>query len=125
MIRAGRPPVSVSRRFAIFAIKSLHTAIFAVVSSSIVYVFIAGLTGRYRRRAGVASAVVLVEIMVFAGNRFRCPLRQVAEDLGAESGQVTDIFLPGWFADRIPFIYTPPFAIGVALLLWRRRREGG
>jgi hypothetical protein len=117
--------VSTGRRLAVFAIKSLHTAIFAVVSTSIVYVFVAGVTGCWRRRAGVASAAVMVEIVVFAGNRFRCPLRQVAEDLGAESGQVTDIFLPRWFADRIPYIYTPPFVIGVALLLWRRWTRHG
>ena len=57
------------------------------------------------------------ESLVFTIDRFQCPLRAVAEELGAESGQVTDIFLPRWFADRIPYIFTPPLVIGLLGLL--------
>ena len=35
-------------------------------------------------------------------NRGHCPLTRLVEDLGADSGRVSDIFLPRWFADRIP-----------------------
>jgi hypothetical protein len=70
-----------------------------------------------------ALATVLGESMNFAGYGWRCPLRTLAEDLGAESGQVTDIFLPRWFADRIPFIFTPPLVIGLVGLTWHRSRR--
>ena len=62
----------------------------------------------------------LGESAIFAFNGFRCPLRKVAEDLGAESGQVTDIFLPRPIAERIPHIFTPPLILGILALLWRR-----
>jgi hypothetical protein len=58
---------------------------------------------------------------VFAVNGWRCPLRGLAEELGAESGRVSDIFLPRWFADRIPQLFTPPLLIGVLASLWNRR----
>jgi hypothetical protein len=62
----------------------------------------------------------LTESLVFAVNGWCWPLRGLAEELGAESGRVSDIFLPRWFADRIPQLFTPPLLIGVLALLWNR-----
>jgi hypothetical protein len=45
--------------------------------------------------------------LVFAGNGFRCPLTALAKRYGAESGSVTDIYLPDRFAHNIPAIHTP------------------
>jgi MFS superfamily sulfate permease-like transporter len=111
------------RRLAVVAIKLLHTAAFAVISTSILYVFARGVCGRPTRWTRPAVAIVLAEMVVFAGNRWRCPLTGLAESLGAESGRVTDIFLPRWFADRIPELYTPPFIVGLLGLLWHHWRE--
>lgn len=108
------------RRSAIIGIKLVHTAIFAVVSSSVLYVFWAGVRARPARWTGLSITIVLAESAVFAGNRWRCPLTNLAEGLGAEHGRVTDIFLPRWFADRIPQIYTPLFVTGLIGLLWHR-----
>ncbi len=116
-VMAHRP--GMGQRGAIFAVKLIHTLIFALVSTCILHVFWAGVRGRPSRWTGPAIVVVLAESAVFVGNSQTCPLRTLAEDLGAESGQVTDIFLPHWFAERIPLIYTPPFLIGLAALAWR------
>ncbi len=110
---------------AIVAVKSIHTLIFALVSTCVLHVFWAGVRGRPNRWTGPAIVVVLAESAVFVGNGQTCPLRTLAEDLGAESGQVTDIFLPKWFAERIPLIYTPPFLIGLVALAWRGWRGRG
>src|SRR5829696_8098335 len=59
--------------------------------SCMVYLLIAGFAGCSDRRA---AAVVGGESALFAANGFRCPLTDVAESLGAESGSVTDIYLP-------------------------------
>ncbi|MFC4943203.1 CBS domain-containing protein [Pseudonocardia sp. GCM10023141] len=34
-----------------------------------------------------------------------CPLTAVAESFGARSGSVTDVYLPSWFAHRLPAIH--------------------
>jgi hypothetical protein len=104
------------------AVKLVHTAVFALISACVLYVFAAGVRGRPGRWTRPAILVVLAEAAVFGGNRWRCPLTGLAETLGAESGRVTDIFLPRWFGDRIPQFFTPPFVVGVCLLLWRRWR---
>ncbi|MGB3635440.1 MAG: nitroreductase/quinone reductase family protein [Rubrobacteraceae bacterium] len=107
----------------VFGVKLVHSVIFLSIAASILHVFYAGVTGRGSRWTGVSLAVALGESAIFAGNGWRCPLTKVAEDFGADSGQVTDIFLPKWFADRIPQIFTPPLLIGTVALLWRRLRR--
>jgi hypothetical protein len=42
------------------------------------------------------------------------------EYLGAEHGRMSDIFLPRWFADRIPRLCAPLLFIGVLGLAYRR-----
>jgi hypothetical protein len=92
------------------AIKAAHTLAWFSIESCMLYVLCTGLKGRSGRRAAVAAAVVAGESLIFAANGFRCPLTSLAEQLGAERGSVTDIYLPRWFAHNLP-------AIHVALLL--------
>ncbi len=83
-----------------------------------------GLCGRTDRRTAMAGAVVAGESLVFVVSGFRCPLTQLAERLGAESGSVTDLWLPRWFARNLAAIHVP--LITLALVLHgrnlRRRR---
>ena len=58
---------------------------------------------------------------MFAGNGFRCPLTDVAERYGAADGSVTDIFLPSWFARRLPAIHAPLLVLIAALHLRNHR----
>jgi hypothetical protein len=111
-----------SHRLVILSIKSIHTAIFAVNSTSVLYVFVTGMRSRSTRWTFPAILIVVTEWVVFFGNHWRCPLTQLTEKLGATKGQVSDIFLPRWFAKRIPQIYTPLFIIGLAGVLWHQWR---
>ena len=86
------------RRAGLTAIKTVHTLAWLSIESCMAYVLYAGLARRSDRRAAIAAAVVAGESLIFVGNRCRCPLTQVAEQLGAEQGSVTDIYLPDWFA---------------------------
>jgi hypothetical protein len=95
------------RPAAVAAIKAFHTLAWLSIESCVVYVLYAGLVGRTDRRVGVAAAVVTGETLVFAGNGFRCPLTELAERYGADTGSVTDIYLPNWFAHNIPAIHAP------------------
>ena len=103
----GTPPTVTPRPEAVVAVKLVHTLAWLSIESCVVYVLYAGFAGRTDRRAGVAAAVVAGECLVFAGNGFRCPLTALAKRYGAESGSVTDIYLPGWFAHNLPAIHAP------------------
>jgi heme/copper-type cytochrome/quinol oxidase subunit 1 len=114
------------RKIAIFVVKLVHSIIFLSIAASVLYVFYAGLANRRSRLVPIALGLALGESLIFTVNRFQCPLRAIAENIGAESGQVTDIFLPRWFADRIPYLFTPPLVVGIVAILrdqWITKHE--
>jgi hypothetical protein len=57
-----------------------------------------------------------------------CPLTPLVEELGAESGTVTDIFLPDWLSLRFPPIFGSLLLVGLVLnaraLMGRRGLDG-
>jgi hypothetical protein len=97
------------------AIKVAHTLAWLSIESCMLYVLYAGLKGRPDRRAAVAAAVVAGESLIFVANGFRCPLTDLAEQLGAERGSVTDNYLPRWFARNLPAIHVPLLLLAVLL----------
>ena len=99
-------------------IKAVHTLAWFSIESCMVYVLYAGFRGRSDRRTAIAAAVVAGESLIFAANGFRCPLTDLAEQLGAQKGSVTDIYLPRWFARSLPAIHAP--LLLAAVLLHRR-----
>ena len=113
----GTPP----RPLVLGAVKGVHTLAWLTVEACVVHLLVAGLTGRSGPRVTASAVVVAAETAVFAGNGFRCPLTDVAERYGAADGSVTDIFLPGWFARRLPAIHAPLLVL-IAVLHLRNRR---
>jgi hypothetical protein len=82
------------RKPALVGVKVVHSLIYFSIEFCMGYLIYAGLKGREDRRTAIAAAVVAGESIIFLGNRCRCPLTGVAEDLGAARGSVTDIYLP-------------------------------
>ena len=111
------------RPAAVRLIKAFHTVAFVVIGGSILVYTWDGVTRRTGRRAGVAAAVAIAETIVYASNNQVCPLTPLAETLGAESGSVTDIYLPRWISDRVPLIGGSTLVFGFFLhaLAWRQR----
>jgi hypothetical protein len=87
---------------AITAVRSVHTAVFLVELSSILWLVTSGLLGRRDRSVAAAAALVAIEAGVFVANAGVCPLTPMAERLGASRGSVSDIFLPEPVARTIP-----------------------
>jgi hypothetical protein len=108
------------RGIAIVAIKAVHSVIFLLNAASVLHIFWVGVLNRRSRWTRVALVAALGESVVFVANRGRCPLTLLVEAMGAESGRVSDIFLPRWFADRIPQLFGPPLVVGLLALAWHR-----
>ena len=103
------------RRPLYLGVKAVHSVAFLILQSAILYLVYKGLRRETDAKAVAAAVLVGAECAVYAGNGFRCPLTGVAEDLGAESGQVTDIFLPDWLARNIANIYAPLYFVALIL----------
>ena len=102
------------------AIKTVHSAIFLLMLTAIGWLLGTGLVGRRDRSVAVAGALVAAESVVFVVNRGTCPLTPLAEQYGAQCGEVSDIFLPGAVARTIPIWATSAVVLAVALHLRRR-----
>jgi hypothetical protein len=104
---------------ALFFVKLIHTVIFFVMSTCVIYLLYTGITDRFSGWTTVAFALVFVEGIVLVFNKWRCPLTIWAENLGAEDGSVTNIFLPRWLADHLFHICVPLFGVACLILLIR------
>ena len=116
--------VPTERRTAVVTlIKAVHTAIFVSIAGLILRFTWDALRGRTGRRSALAAGVALAETAVYLSNNQVCPLTPLAEELGAESGTVTDIFLPDRLSRRIPVIFGGILVVGliVDLRTWLRR----
>jgi hypothetical protein len=102
-----------------FFIKFIHTLIFVFFSMCIAVVVFSALTGQISALTWWALVLVLIEAAVFFGNGWRCPLTNYAEKLGAENGSVADIFLPLWFAKRLPVIAGTIFGLAALAVVFR------
>lgn len=104
----------------IVGIKALHTFIFLVLLACVVDITQASIRGTFGRRSQIALGAVAVEGAIFAMNGRKCPLTEMVEDLGAEKGQVTDIFLPDVLAKNIFTISMSMLGFGGLVALLRR-----
>ena len=105
------------RTSALRAIKAIHTAAFVGISGAILVFTWEGIHGR---------SIAVAETIVYASNNQVCPLTPLAEQLGATSGSVTDIYLPAWISERIPLFGGSVLLVGfVAHVVALRRRLRG
>ncbi len=112
------------RASVLVVIKAFHTTVFFSIATLVALFAWDGLRQRPRRRTGIAAAVALSEALVYASNNQVCPLTPLAEELGAESGSVVDIFLPRWISERIPPISGSVLLVGLGANLLALHRRG-
>ena len=113
------------RRALLVIIKLIHTFAFFSISAMIALVVWDGIRAQPRRRTLAAAAVAVGESAVYGSNNLVCPLTPLAEELGAASGTITDIYLPQWLSLRVPLFGGGALIVGVGLnvlAILRRRR---
>lgn len=126
---SGRLTESITRQIpgpwrpaAALAIKAIHTAAFVLIASLVGLVAIDGARRQPRRRTALAAAVGVSEALLYVSNNQVCPLTPLAVELGAQSGTVTDIFLPDWVSRRVPIVSGTVLVVGLILnlLAWHK-----
>jgi hypothetical protein len=100
-------------------IKSVHIVIGIALSGGLAVLLYEAIVDKITILTWIAVALFLVEGVVLIANGWKCPLTSYAERLGSTHGQVTDIFLPKWFADRVFQIYGAFLAVALLLLVIR------
>ena len=100
----------------LFFIKLIHTTIFIVMSSCIIYILYSGIAENYHWTLLLAIGFVLSEGIVLIFNHWQCPLTNLAKKYGDETGRVTDMFYPKWFVPHVFQFSTIAFVVGLILL---------
>jgi hypothetical protein len=99
-------------------IKLLHTVVWLFFASCIFALPVTALRRRFDWAAGL-SALVLLECLVLALNRFRCPLTDIAARFTPDRAANFDIYLPVWLAQHNKTIFGTLFLVGELFVLWR------
>jgi hypothetical protein len=99
-------------------VKTVHTVVWAIFAGSIIAIPILSWLDQ-RRVAMALIALVLVECLVLAANRMRCPLTAVAARYTDDRRDNFDIYLPLWLARYNKLIFGALFAAGLLFTLVR------
>ncbi len=105
------------------AIKILHTLVWVFFVVCIVAIPVSAANGRFRV-AGTFIAVVFLEVLVLALNRWRCPLTVVAERYSEDRSDNFDIYLPEWLARNNQVIFGLFYLFGILFTIaeWLRTK---
>src|SRR5690242_11304794 len=103
---------------ALVVIKLIHTLIWAVFAGCILGLPVAAVARRFDW-AGVLTAMVLIECLVLALNRWSCPLTGLAARFTNERVDNFDIYLPNWLSRHNKEIFGTLFTVFELFVLWR------
>jgi hypothetical protein len=100
-------------------VKVVHTLAWALFAGCILALPVAALQGHFTL-ALVLAGIVMVEVIILAANRFRCPLTDVAARYTDDRRANFDIYLPLWLARYNKQIFGTLFVGGLVLtgVLW-------
>lgn len=101
----------------LIAIKLLHTAIWMFMVFCILAIPVAAFLDRFRW-ASMLSAPVLLECLVLAVNRCRCPLTGWAEQYTENREPDFDIYLPVWLARYTKELFGSLFVLNLVVSIW-------
>lgn len=101
------------------AVKLLHSAVWAFFAACIFAIPLLAVMQRVEA-AAVLIAVVMLEVLVLAFNRWRCPLTDVAAKYTDDRRDNFDIYLPLWLARHNKVIFGSLYFLGilVTLAIW-------
>lgn len=102
----------------LIGIKLLHTVVWSFLAGCIVAIPVFAAANRFLT-AWVLSGIVLVECLILAGNRGRCPLTDLAAKHTDETADNFDIYLPVLMAKYNKIIFGSIFVMGEVFLLAR------
>jgi hypothetical protein len=101
-------------------IKTAHTAVWALFAGAVLAIPVAAWLRNWPLTA-ILIGLVLVECLVLAVNRMRCPLTDLACRYTDDRRDNFDIYLPLWLARHNKAIFGTLFAAGLvfaAVLRW-------
>jgi hypothetical protein len=102
----------------LLTVKVLHTVVWAFFAGCVIAIPVMAWRGD-AAWAVILIAVVSLEVLVLAVNRWRCPLTDVAARYTDDRADNFDIFLPRWLARWNKAVFGSLYAVGILATLAR------
>ena len=103
----------------LFAIKLIHTIVWAFFVTVIFYVLYSGITNNVTIYTWLGVALVIGEGITLLIFKMFCPLTLIARKYSDSEKDNFDIFLPNWLAKHNKLIFTSIFVLGLILVVYR------
>ncbi len=101
------------------AVRLIHTIIYVVMAASTFVLLYAGISGQTGPWLFIAIGLLAIEVVVFVGNGFKCPLTALAVRYGAVRGYAFDTYLPESVMRHTFWFFTSLMMLGLVLLALR------
>jgi hypothetical protein len=98
------------------AVRLVHTIIYVVMALSTFALVFAGISGQKGPWLFVPIALLAIEVVVFVGNGFKCPLTALAVRYGAVRGYAFDTYFPESVMRHTFWFFTSLMVLGLGLL---------
>lgn len=103
----------------LFAIKLVHTMIWAFFVFVIFYILFSGISNKINSFTWIAIGLVIAEGIVLIIFNMFCPLTLIARKYSNSKKDNFDIFLPNWLAKYNKIIFTIIYLVGVIIVVLR------
>lgn len=98
-------------------IKSIHTFIWFIMVSAILYTLYAGFTNTQNVMLLISVSLVILKTGIPIINKLACPLTSIARKYTNDKNDNFDIYLPNWLAKHNKTIFGILFALGMILVI--------
>ena len=103
----------------LFAIKVVHTLIWALFVIVIFYILFSGIRNKINSYTWIAIGLIIAEGIILVLFKMFCPLTLLARKYSDSNKDNFDIFLPNWLARYNKLIFSTIYLIAVAIVLIR------
>jgi len=104
----------------LIVLKTLHTIIWAIMTTANFTAFYLALEGRFNGWFYAALALLSTEIVIILVNSWHCPLTDIMAKYTPERRANFDIFLPEWLARNNIRIFSVLIPVEAAIVVIRR-----
>lgn len=98
-------------------IKTIHTAIWAIMVAANFAAFYFGFIGRFDTWFWIPALLIIGESIVIVANGWVCPITPIAERYTEDRRANFDIYLPEWLAKYNVRIFTALIGLEIAIVL--------
>ena len=99
-------------------VKTIHTFIWAIMASAVLYVVYCGLTDKRNLLLWVSIGLIIFEGIALLLNKWDCPITSIAKKYTHDRKDNFDICLPNFIAKYSKRVFILLFIIGMILIIF-------